>query len=372
MPPEVAQVALLPYVQAKRAKGRWYVYFRIAGTYRRMRGVPGSAEWHEDYARLRGIAEKERPDRRCAAGTVAALVAEYRASPSCTRLAIRTQADYARALDILAAPLGRFPADAITRADVIRLRDKVAARSGPRAADLFATVVARCFQIGLDRGYVEINRFRSIERIAESESHRPWPAAVRAAFEASRPPAHLMTAYMIGLWTALRRETIVRLGRQHDDGRTITIAPSKTRRSSGVEVAVPVLAPLRRHLESLPADRLLYVTRADGRPVDKDALTHELADHMAAIGHPGYTLHGLRHTTGDALAEVGATTHQIQAVLGHTTLAQAERYTRRADRKRLAREGMAGLEARLAGTGTEPEDGKPSATNGKPEIARRR
>jgi len=44
-------------------------------------------------------------------------------------------------------------------------------------------------------------------------------------------------------------------------------------------------------------------------------------------------------------AENGVTAHQLMATFGWRTLAEAERYTRAAERKKLAREGM-GLIAR--------------------------
>lgn len=45
--------------------------------------------------------------------------------------------------------------------------------------------------------------------------------------------------------------------------------------------------------------------------------------------------HGLRKAAGRRLADVGCTPHEIMAVLGHKTLAEAERYTRDADQLRL-------------------------------------
>jgi hypothetical protein len=38
--------------------------------------------------------------------------------------------------------------------------------------------------------------------------------------------------------------------------------------------------------------------------------------------------HGLRKTLGRRLADAGCTAHEIMAMLGHTTLEEAERYTR--------------------------------------------
>ena len=41
----------------------------------------------------------------------------------------------------------------------------------------------------------------------------------------------------------------------------------------------------------------------------------------------------LRKTLGRRLADAGVSAHDIMAALGHTTLAQAENYTREADRR---------------------------------------
>ncbi|MDH2383658.1 tyrosine-type recombinase/integrase [Bradyrhizobium sp. CER78] len=54
--------------------------------------------------------------------------------------------------------------------------------------------------------------------------------------------------------------------------------------------------------------------------------------------------HGLRKTLGRRMADAGCTAHEIMAVLGHLTLAEAERYTREADRRRGGRRAILKLE----------------------------
>lgn len=56
--------------------------------------------------------------------------------------------------------------------------------------------------------------------------------------------------------------------------------------------------------------------------------------------------HGLRKTLGRLMADSECTAHEIMAVLGHTTLAEAERYTREADRRRGGRRAIFKLEDR--------------------------
>jgi len=43
------------------------------------------------------------------------------------------------------------------------------------------------------------------------------------------------------------------------------------------------------------------------------------------------------------IAEAGGTAHELMAISGHKTLAEVQRYTKDADRKKLADSGMAKL-----------------------------
>ena len=54
--------------------------------------------------------------------------------------------------------------------------------------------------------------------------------------------------------------------------------------------------------------------------------------------------HGLRKTFGRILADGGATAHDIMAALGHTTLTEAERYTRETNRRYGGRRAIIALE----------------------------
>jgi len=55
----------------------------------------------------------------------------------------------------------------------------------------------------------------------------------------------------------------------------------------------------------------------------------------------GHTLHGSRKMLGKMLAESGATTRQIMAILGHDEIYHAELYTADAEQRQLATDGIA-------------------------------
>jgi integrase len=69
--------------------------------------------------------------------------------------------------------------------------------------------------------------------------------------------------------------------------------------------------------------------------------------------------HGLRATGLTWSAEGGASERALMALAGHLTAAMSQRYTRGAERNRLARDAVAAIEMPATGT-----DGKPNVLNG--------
>ena len=61
---------------------------------------------------------------------------------------------------------------------------------------------------------------------------------------------------------------------------------------------------------------------------------------LKAIGK-GLTFHGLRHAVATKLADAGASTRVIQSIPGHATPQQVETYVATANKKRLAKRGIA-------------------------------
>lgn len=120
------------------------------------------------------------------------------------------------------------------------------------------------------------------------------------------------------------RQAVVRL-----KGRLI-IGPPKTR--AGVRsVAIPphLLPALREWLMKEPSrgPHELLFTQADGRsPLDESVLRAAHNVGKEAVGLPGLTVHGLRHTSATMAAQLGATVAELQARIGHSTPTMAMRY----------------------------------------------
>jgi integrase len=92
---------------------------------------------------------------------------------------------------------------------------------------------------------------------------------------------------------------------------------------------------LRAALDATPRSHVTIVNTEFGRPFTVDGFSGFMRDAMRACGLPlDCKPHGLRKTLGRRLADAGVSAHDIMAALGHKTLAEAERYTREADRRR--------------------------------------
>lgn len=315
------------YVQTIRQNGKVWYYFRAGGVRQKLPGHPDEPEFQRRYRELLATVEVMRAP--ASAGSIDALIADYKRSPEYERLGDKTRISYARELDRL-APIGKYRAADLRRIHVLKMRDAIADR--PRTADLFVQVTRRLLSWAVDRGYLEINPLLRVSLINEPESHLPWSEAQCAHFEASGPPAALMTGYMLGRYTGQRRGDVLRMARGQYDGSGITVEQGKT----GVELWIPAHERLRTYLDSLDIDVGLLITTARGKPWHEDSFTHAFGDFLESIGLGGLTFHGLRHTSATALAEAGCSEREIQSITGHKTTAMVSRYTAKADQKRRA------------------------------------
>lgn len=329
-PPIEAHVKVdLPYVQCVRARGRAYAYYRRDGRSVRIRGEIGSAEWLESYRRI--AATWDRPATpKPASGSWAALVAEYRAAPEYLGLAPRTRADYARHLDRIVAANGPKSVAGLTRAKLLQIRDKVAAKLGGRVADYHVAVYAILLTFAVDRDYRPDHPGRRIRKIHRATGHRPWRDDEIAAFRKAWPLGTWeRTAAEIALNTGQRGGDVVRISWPHVRNGVVSLRQGKT----GDWLEIPQTAELQAALEAwertLKAKNKLGVAVLigdRGKPVGKSRFDHRLAKAFKAAGLDGVTIHGWRYTTATILKELGVDLDVRRALLGHATVAMAEKY----------------------------------------------
>lgn len=177
--------------------------------------------------------------------------------------------------------------------------------------------------------------------------HNPWKAACpdndgssirHEAFtdaqiaailkEAQKVGYDWYTACMIALYTGLRYGDIATL--QWDDvdlnERIIKVTPNKTRKSSGIEVWIPIAEPLFKVLKA-EKNKEGYVLPAHG-PKYPMPLDVPFSTILGAVGIKGreYSFHSWRHTANTRMAEAGVPSNVREMICGWTGANMAKHY----------------------------------------------
>jgi site-specific recombinase XerD len=95
------------------------------------------------------------------------------------------------------------------------------------------------------------------------------------------------------------------------------------------------------------SDHLTFLTTASGAPFTSAGFGNYFRDCCRAAGLPDKcSAHGLRKAACRRLAEAGCSARVIMSISGHKTLAEVERYTREADKMRMAKDAIASIDRR--------------------------
>jgi integrase len=160
-------------------------------------------------------------------------------------------------------------------------------------------------------------------------------------------PIGLRRAYVLGV-SGLDGSTMV--GLTWDDWNEKEGGFAAERLKTGTEGYINVLPLFRMFLEEGERPSTSIVTNQLGQPFKTaNTLQTRSSDFLAGLAKkglvgPGLTLHGLRHTLGKAVAEVGGTLGAIQMALQHATPAMSLHYSAAADKKRALRDTTSALE----------------------------
>ena len=344
---------LPPHVERNHVKGKTYLSFRIGrGSRIRLPDDPRSEEFQEAYrAALLGQMSPERQrNLPPAPGTIAALIVSYMKSAAYVGLRATSKKGYASRIEVLRTVHGHRAVGGLTRERIeAGILGRYHDRPGAALSLLKMLRILIHHAMSLDdRNPLKLQHDPSIGiKRPKAGEIRAWTDAETAAFERRWPlGSKERTAYALMLYVGTARADIHRMTwRQIDD---VMSGVTYTRSKTGVRIEIDVHDELRRALEHAARDHITVINTAFGRPFTAAGFSQFMRHAIKAAGLPiDCKPHGLRKTLGRRLADDGATVHEIMAVLGHTTLAEAERYTREADRRRGGRQAIAKLRTRV-------------------------
>jgi integrase len=339
--------ASLPFVERWCDRhGKMRYYFRRRGAPRiALKGEPGSEEFHACYAAaLHGVSEGGDSQPKIARpgnGTLAALIVSYKQDPAFRDLRQTTKAGYISRLNVIQREHGERSVAGLNRA---RIETMLAAYDDRPASKLDTLKKLRILTkhaikigwIGADpTSGIKRTKGGTIKSFTEEEIQQfeiCWPIGTKQR-----------TAFALMLYTGQRRSDVHRMTWQdisHKTGR-IKVQQQKT----GAKIQIPLHRNLLEVLEQARHNHVTIINTEYGQPFTVDGFSDFMRDAITAAGLPlDCQPHGLRKAAGRRLAEAGCTTKQIMAILGHKSLAEAERYTSEADQIRLATAAISLLE----------------------------
>jgi integrase len=329
----------LAYVHEYRDRhGRLRRYVRRPGSRRvALPGLPGSPEFMQTYQdAITGPVTRPHTPK---VGTLAALAAEFFSSTEFANLRPSSQATYRLALGpILAQDGHRLVRDLLP--DKARKIVQEIGANRPAMANLTRAVLRRLFSFAMSIGQRRDNPFDAVPKY-KIGTHHTWTDEQLAAYEVRWPlGTRERLAFDLLLYSAQRVGDVVRMQRSDIRNSVVTVVQQKT----GVEVFVPLHPALARSIKAGPSKGIYLVGDKNGRPVARRTLTVLISVAAKAAGLPAECVaHGLRKAALRRLAEHGATSKEMQAISGHRSLAEIERYTQQADQRRLAKAAIGTL-----------------------------
>jgi len=355
----------LQYVHAYRDRhGKMRRYFRRPGMKKiPLLGEPGSDQFMLAYGAACEGKELPKPEigaSRTKPGTIAALTVAYYNSSEFKTLAKSTQDAYRNQIDSFREKYGSRQIAPLTQAHI---KGIIAAKAEtPASANNLLDRLRGLMQLAVAMDLIKADPTVGVKNLRnKTDGFKEWPEAHIERFRKHHKlGTRARLAFEILLNTIQRRGDVVRMGRQHIRDETLSIVQQKT----GTAVDIPVLPDLREALDASPADNLTFLTTDFGKPFSAAGFGNWFREVCNEAGVPkGYSAHGLRKAGATRLADHGATEHELMAWGGWKTLAEVQRYTKAANRKRLAKSGGAKL---IAGTSIGSPSEKVSQTDPQP------
>jgi integrase len=351
-----------PFIRRDKDRhGNERVFVRRNGRSIRLRTAEGTAAFDREYAdalaRLAGykkapeVAAKVRaPDKH----TVGWLAAKYFANGEFTSLDPTSQRIRRSIIEECLQelhndfPLRDCPLTKVTPAKIKALLDTKVKAGLRGAANNRRKYLSAMFGWAVHERHMPFNPARDVRRVRyATDGFHGWTVEEVDRFQTRHPigsKARLAMALL--LFLGVRRSDLVRLGPKmvretvEPDGqvaRSVRFTVRKTRHVRATETEKPILPALWEIMQASQLGKETFLETEFGKPFTANGFGNWMRTRCNEAGLPECTAHGLRKASASLAAENGATVHQLMAIFDWVTPSQAEVYTRKADRKRLAR-----------------------------------
>lgn len=316
-----------------------YYYFRRAGQPRAtLPGIPGSLEFMTAYQKALG-AEPMRGmigAKRTQPGSINAAIVRY-LTEGFETLSPATRTLRRPILEKFRGEYGNMPLATMPKHFIQAALSKLA----PHTARTWLKTLRHLMQFAVSQNLCADDPTAGIRnpKVPKSDGHHTWDEDEIAQYEAKHVIGTLeRLCFALTLYTIQRRSDVILMGRQHVRDGVISIRQQKTK----TPVKIPIHPKLQAVLAATPSEHLTFLTTVTGLPFTGNYFSEQFRKWCDAAGLPQECVaHGLRKSGCRRLAELGCSANEIASISGHLTLAEVQRYTKDADRAKMARNAMA-------------------------------
>ena len=332
-----------PYPGVRRNVVKGHIYWRFERSDCR-HNIPGpydSVAFRAAYeAALKGA---KAPASSATPGTVWRLIEQYLGSLKFLNLSLTRKSTIRAELDWLREVAGKYQYD---RLEVRHIEIMMKKKTGPVAANTVKKNMSMLYNFASKKlNYTGPNPAKFAEKMKTNpDGYHTWTDVEIDRFLERHPPgSKARLVLLLALNTGMSRQDLCRAGRQHVSQKQGVARIGYSRAKTSVAADLPILPELAEELAKLPKDRMLFITQ-DKRPVGykPSTLGNWFRDRCAEAKVPG-SLHGLRKAGATRLANSGASNWEIASYLAHKDTKQADTYTKKANRSKLADSGFAKL-----------------------------
>ncbi|KPU84294.1 hypothetical protein JI58_04720 [Marinosulfonomonas sp. PRT-SC04] len=281
----------------------------------------------------------QQPTKKHLTGSIGAAVRAYMASDAYLTMAGSTRSRWSNFLGDIVDKYGKAPIGGLKPKHIRAALADFPAHPANNRLKVWRSLCRWACEAGL----IENDPAAAVSprKTPSTGGHEPWNREDIAVFRTHWPidtPERL--ALELLFWTGARISDAVRLGpAMIDKDGWLTFSQTKT----GGQVEVPFYAPaptfseadehLKDAINHAPR-HLVFMITAFGKPRSVKAASQWFSAAAKKAGIQGKTAHGLRKLRAIVMAENGASPHQIAAWTGHETLAEVQRYTNKANKRR--------------------------------------
>ncbi|MFE3837313.1 tyrosine-type recombinase/integrase [Pseudogemmobacter sonorensis] len=328
---------MLPNVQRIRRGDRLLCYHRPTGI-----RLPDLPETHPEFVAAWARAESTKPDHafKLAPGTIAQAVRNLRASTRWKNLTKSYQGSLRFHLERIENDHGALPVKGLREKHIVTDLAKLDPNPANASLKCWRLIFA---QAKIDNA-IDADPTAGIKKIStKSPGHASWSQAeidiYRARWPAGTPQR---IAFELLAWTGARVSDAAVMSRAHigSDG-LLTFRQQKT----GGLAHVPWTSPLPRWAKPWEGERaaareiissgtgFTFLETAQGKARTVKGLSNLISAAAIEAKITGRSAHGLRKYRLSAIAEAGGSAHAIMSWGGHSSLSEAEAYTRAANRR---------------------------------------